>query len=200
MERSEIRGDSVQCQTLSWITLRSIQATDCEINQFSVRTYPRSLPCSYHSGSLAHFRASSRDVSMAERGAASCARGLVTPLPGASGVLNPGWRNAAVERQEASASIARRARAFARRAAGRSQGWQRALRKRPSVSRRSIPLGGTEKGTGAPISGLPEIGYPHLPDRLMPIWLRRHKNTGSGALANRVTALEHDPEKACPRT
>jgi len=42
-------------------------------------------------------------------------------------------------------------------------------------------LGRTIWNTGAPISGLPEIGYPHLPDRLKPIWLRRRKNTGDDA-------------------
>jgi hypothetical protein len=54
----------------------------------------------------------------------------------------------------------------------------------PSASRRSIPsLEGRKRGTGAPISGLPEIGYLHLPDRLKPIWLRRQKNTGDDACA-----------------
>jgi hypothetical protein len=47
--------------------------------------------------------------------------------------------------------------------------------------------------TGAPISGLPEIGKFGFPDRLKPIWVRRRKNTGRGALL--ICCLEIESEK-----
>jgi hypothetical protein len=89
-----------------------------------------------------------------------------------------------VERREAGALIAKRAHA---KQAGLRKFAQACLHgvKFEMDASFGAPLphfGEGNKKTGVPISGLPEIGYPHLPDRLKPIGLRRPKNTGCGAM------------------
>jgi hypothetical protein len=124
---------------------------------------------------------------------------LVTSLPGGSEV-SAGPKNAAneprlrklvwVERRKASALIARRAHAFARRAADRSQDPPRALRKRPGATASRVhPTCALNK----PISGKPEIGCAPSPlgnGKRDGRTRRRHKNTERGALAFLIPPLK----------